>query len=310
MRPWVRSVLPSSGAVFAVLVIGLLTPLVEFVAYLLQVSSLPLEGAPKAVPGPYSVTQEAAFGAGGLRTFRPASLERFPEEDTLPVVVWGNGGCVVDNPGYAGFLSTIASHGFLVITTAATPQGGPQSGPAHVQATTYDLRGAIDWAQRENLRDSSPLKGKVATGEVAVMGQSCGGFLAIALGADPRVRTIGVFNSGLNGNPRSKAGQETLGKLHGPVLLINGHTRDYMMPLSKATFDALQGVPVFYGARHGAGHTATAFHPGGGEFANVASSWLMWQLKGDGQAAAVFAGEHCGLCTNPDWDTGSKRLSP
>jgi len=33
--------------------------------------------------------------------------------------------------------------------------------------------------------------------KVAVMGQSCGGFLSIALGADPRVKTIGVFNSGV-----------------------------------------------------------------------------------------------------------------
>jgi dienelactone hydrolase len=310
MRPWVRRVLLGLGAVFGLLIIGFVS-LVGFAWYRMQQiqTTLPLEGAPKAVPGPYSVTitPEAAFGAGGLRTFRPANLERFPQEDTLPVVVWANGGCALDVPAYAGFLSTIASHGFLVITTAAAPQ---RSGPARFAATADDLRGAIDWAERENLRDGSPLKGKVATGEVAVMGQSCGGFLAIALGADPRVRTIGVFNSGLQENPRSTHGRETLMKLHGPVLLINGHTRDLMMATSKATFDAIQSLPVFYGARHGAGHTATVFHPGGGEFANVASSWLLWQLKGDGHAATTFVGERCGLCTNTDWDTGSKHLSP
>ncbi len=27
----------------------------------------------------------------------------------------------------------------------------------------------------------------------------------------------------------------------------------------------LENLPAFYGARHGAGHTATAYHPGGGE---------------------------------------------
>jgi hypothetical protein len=58
-------------------------------------------------------------------------------------------------------------------------------------------RAAIDWAEKENTRDGSPLKGKIAMDKVAVMGQSCGGFLSIALGADPRVKMIGVFNSGV-----------------------------------------------------------------------------------------------------------------
>ena len=41
------------------------------------------------------------------------------------------------------------------------------------------------------------LEGKIAVDKIAVMGQSCGGFLSIVLGADPRVKTIGVFNSGV-----------------------------------------------------------------------------------------------------------------
>jgi hypothetical protein len=48
-----------------------------------------------------------------------------------------------------------------------------------------------------------------------------------------------------------------------------------MMAASKSTYDAIQKLPAFYGARHNAGHTATVFHPGGGEYANVASNWLM-----------------------------------
>jgi len=34
--------------------------------------SLPLEGAPLAVPGPYQVTSEAAFGSPGFHAYRPA----------------------------------------------------------------------------------------------------------------------------------------------------------------------------------------------------------------------------------------------
>lgn len=272
-------------------------------------TSLPLEGAPKAEPGPYQVTAEPASGAAGLRTFRPANLAGFPQRDTLPVVVWGNGGCAVDNPRYAGFLTTIASHGFLVITTAgAAPEGVPRR-----QATADDLEAAIDWAGKENARPGSPLAGKIDIRHVAVMGQSCGGFLSLALGADPRVGTIGVFNSGMQaGNPNAtRAGFPTadaLQKLHGPVLLINGGERDFMMERSRATYEAIQGLPAFYGSRHGAGHTATAYHPGGGEFANVAWKWVQWQFKGDKQAAAMFVGAHCSLCTDSNWDVASKHL--
>ena len=81
--------------------------------------------------------------------------------------------------------------------------------------------------------------------------------------------------------------------MHGPVLLINGHERDFMMATSKATFDAIDHVPAFYGARHNAGHTATVFHPGGGEYANVASNWLMWTFKKDKKAGAMFVGKNC-----------------
>jgi hypothetical protein len=139
------------------------------------------------------------------------------------------------------------------------------------------------------------------------MGQSCGGFEAITLGADPRVKTIGVFNSGVQSSGPFANG-DALAKVHGPVLLINGHEPDFMMAASKATFDAVDKVPAFYGARHNAGHTATVFHPGGGEYANVASNWLMWTFKKDKKAGAMFVGKNCGLCTNSNWDTASKGL--
>ena len=89
---------------------------------------------------------------------------------------------------------------------------------------------------------------------------------------------------------------------------LNGHERDFLMASAKATFDAIETLPDFYGARHGAGHTATVDHPGGGEWANVASNWLRWQLKNDKQVAETFVGGDCSLCTNPNWDTTSKRL--
>jgi hypothetical protein len=268
--------------------------------------ALPLEGAPKAESGSYQVTAEDAFGSPGLRVYRPEALDAFPKKDTLPVTVWGNGGCAIDSTRFSGFLTTLASHGVLVIGTV------PQEGAARRQETADDMRAAIDWAAKENTRAGSPLNGKIAVDKVAVMGTSCGGFLSLALGADPRVKMIGVFNSGIQngaaGGRSPQPGPDALSKLHGPVLLLNGGEPDFLMPASAATFEAINHVPAFYGARHNAGHSATYFHPGGGEFANVASDWLLWQFKGDKKAAKMFVGNSCGLCTNSNWDVKSKGI--
>jgi len=271
-------------------------------------TSLPVEGAPLAEKGAYEVTSERAFGAPGHVIVRPANLDAFPRRDILPVIAWGNGGCAIDSKSFMGFMTTVASHGFLVIGTA------PIEGAAQRRANVDDLRAAIDWADKENARDGSPLKGKIAVDRVAAMGSSCGGFLSIEVGADPRVKTIGVFNSGvMRLDPQAPPpfpipDVAALAKLHGPALLVNGHDTDFMMATSKATYDWLEKKAAFYGARHGAGHSATFFHPGGGEFANVAWNWAAWQLKGDQKAGSMFVGEDCGLCKNPNWDVESKGL--
>jgi hypothetical protein len=258
-------------------------------------TALPVEGAPLAVPGPYKVESGSAFNSPGHVVYRPADLTPFPRKDTMPLIVWGNGGCAINSTRYAGFLTTIASHGFVVMATAAQP-GVDRANADH-------LRAAIAWAETENKRAESPLNGKIALDRIAVMGQSCGGFMSLDLGADPRVDTIGVFNSGAQGDVAA-----VVAKLRGPVLLINGHERDFAMAWSDATFDAINNLPTFSGARKNAGHTATVDHPGGGEWANVASNWARWQLKGDKEAGKMFAGKDCSLCTNPNWITRSKKL--
>ncbi|HMB72948.1 MAG TPA: alpha/beta hydrolase [Gammaproteobacteria bacterium] len=269
-------------------------------------TTLPLEGAPLAVPGPYEVEFTPAFGSPRHVIYRPADLDAFPGEDSLPVMVWGNGGCAINGTRYGEFLTTIASHGFLVMTTVAL------EGEERRQQSVADLGAALDWAETENARSGSPLRGRIATDRMAVMGQSCGGFLSVALGTDPRVGTIGVFNSGVEApdgdTDRPFATSDSLADLHGPVLFVNGHDRDFMTERSRANFDAIEHVPAFYGARHDAGHTATVFHPGGGEYANVAANWLKYVFKEDAAAGRMFAGSDCSLCTNPNWDTAAKRL--
>ncbi len=90
--------------------------------------ALPLEGAPKAEPGPYQVTSEPAFGSPGFQVYRPAALDAFPKKDALPVMVWGNGGCAIDSKNFSGFLTTIASHGVLVVRHGPAGRCCPTAG--------------------------------------------------------------------------------------------------------------------------------------------------------------------------------------
>jgi hypothetical protein len=276
-------------------------------------SQLPLDDAPVAERGRYEVMSEVAFGSLRYVVYRPTNLNAFPQDDTLPVMVWGNGGCSTDSSAYAGFLTTIASHGFLVLAIAHV-EGVDlfsigASGPTNYDQLASPFLAAFDWAEAESAREKSPLKGKVATDRMAAMGLSaCGGMAAI-LGADPRIDTIGVFNGDARGSIHLNNDPESvhIDRLHGPVLLVNG-TESPMMARSAESFEAINNVPVFYGARRDAGHALAMDHPGGGEFSNVASNWLKWTLKDDAEAGAMFVGERCGLCTNPNWEVRSKRI--
>ena len=152
-----------------------------------------------------------------------------PTRDTLPIVVWGNGACMADGHDFAGYLSTIASYGFLVVTTAAVPKE-PQA-----RITSAHLIKALDWAQAESTRAGSALAGKIKSDSVAVMGMSCGGNLALEAARDPRVKTLGMWNSGvwISGEMRAADGtllvattKADLERVHSPTLYINGDKID------------------------------------------------------------------------------------
>jgi hypothetical protein len=73
-------------------------------------------------------------------------------------------------------------------------------------------------------------------------------------------------------------------------------------------FARISHVPVAV-ANIDKGHGGTYWEPNGGAAARVVVSWLDWQLRGDKDARDVFVGEHCGLCSDPNWQFQSKGLN-
>jgi dienelactone hydrolase len=168
------------------------------------------------------------------------------------------------------------------------------------------LIAAIDWLEREAADSSSRFYQKVETARVAAMGMSCGGLMAYNISADPRVATVGIWNSGL-----IQPDEKIFAGLHSSVIIITGGESDIAYANGKRDFETLpERVPVFYGVYPSIGHGGTYNEDNGGAFGVAGVAWLKWQLMNDtsAQAKGVFVGTPCGLCGNAQWKTDSRSL--
>jgi dienelactone hydrolase len=105
---------------------------------------------------------------------------------SLPVLVWGNGGCGSDGTTNVQLLQQIASYGYLAIASGGPGQQG--------STTAKMMTDSINWAV------ANAGKGRYAhvdASKIMAAGFSCGGVEAYAQIWDSRVATIGIFSSGL-----------------------------------------------------------------------------------------------------------------
>ena len=145
------------------------------------------------------------------------------------------------------------------------------------------------------------------------MGQSCGGVQAIDAARDRRVKTLGVWNSGLFPGysqawemAAARVSKADLAQLHAPTIYVSGAPTDVAYGNADDDFERINTVPIVRAWREKTGHVGTYRETNGGAFGPVAVAWLQWQLKGDEIAARMFKGERCGLCTQPDWHVRKK----
>ncbi len=268
---------------------------------------------PRSVsPGPYAVTVESYRTLGTHTAYHPADLGVWGSSKRLPIVSWGNGACARNGMAFAGFLTQIASHGYLAIAVGPkNVQPGPAAEPTIDDPLLLD---AINWAVKQNGDSSSPFYNKLDTTKIAVMGQSCGGLQALAVSHDPRITTTVVWNSGAlpagSTSPalkQSAGNKDSLNRLHGPVAYFIGGPSDVAYPNAEDDFARIGKVPVFKGNLN-VGHGGTYRQPGGGWFGEVAVAWLDYQLKGNADAAKWFVGSDCRLCREPVWSVEKKGM--
>jgi dienelactone hydrolase len=242
--------------------------------------------------------------------YRPAELK-----GRYPVVLWGNGSCVNSSFGYREFLAEIASHGFIVLAIgpyrdSPAPRQPRPADPAQwppFETSYKQMLDALDWITAENRRAGSPFNGKVAVGQVAAMGHSCGGLQTVKVSTDPRITTAVVLNSGMITDDdqymiRHELKRSVLDQMHAPIAYFIGGESDIAYANSEMDWKELQqrNVPAL-NAQMDVGHGATYSQPNGGPFVTAPLAWLQWQLKGDAKARAMFVGDNCGLCSGGAW---------
>lgn len=263
--------------------------------------------------GPYRVVRLNEPDLPEYTIYRPADLKRSVR---LPVIAFANGACRNVSTEYAGFLSELASHGYLVIAVGRddnpfdlgpnSPKTAPDGRPLQVMDVKA-LTDAVDWAIARNADGASAYHGRLRTDRIAYMGHSCGGMQALTASADPRATTTVVLNSGYYRTPPARPPgplpvYRRWSELHAPTAIFTGGPQDVAYRIAKESYEdgTAANLPMFLASLPNLAHSGAYVGPDR-EWSRVVLTWLDWQLKGDRKARAQFVGDRCGLCTNPSW---------
>jgi dienelactone hydrolase len=289
--------------------------------------------------GPFPAIFEKDPSLPTHTVYRPQDLSKV--KGKLPIIAWGNGGCANNGLSHRNFLLEIASHGYLAIAIGppialpAQGKGAPKGGDGKQGAPKGEAKGApkgdgkqaaagpatkssqlldaINWALAENSRKGSPYNGKLDASKIAVMGMSCGGIQSYAVATDPRVKLVGIFNSGILPAPSAPGApamedirKDQLDKLHTPIFYVTGDKTDIAYENGMDDFKRITKVPAIHTYKDGVSHGGTYSQPNGGDFARVAVAMLNWQLKGEKNESKFFLGADCGLCKEAGWHVDTK----
>jgi hypothetical protein len=242
-------------------------------------------------PGPFQTMTMDGTGPDGMYTMvRPTMVGQNGFKH--PIATWGNG--ITTTPSlYPVLLSTIASHGFVIIASDST------------NVTADMMTQGLDWLIKQN--DAGGMfEGKLDVTRAVAIGYSLGGGGAVNAGAHPAVVATVSFH-GLPG---------AAGNLHGPLLLFTTTadgfvTKDnYVKPCYDSstkvpTIMATLTIPGYDGGANGATASNADFNGhlyplnDAGDERAPAIAWLRLWVYGDQGGMKYFYGSDCILCQAP-----------
>jgi hypothetical protein len=237
--------------------------------------------------GPFAVSMVENMGPGNQYTmFRPTTLGE--NGFRHPPTAWGNG--ILTTPAaYVELLSTIASHGFVVIGSNST------------NVTAQLMTQGLDWLIQQNSA-AGEFQGMLATECAVTIGYSLGGGAAVTSGNHPSVITTVSFH-GLQGPAEN---------LSGPLLLLTSTNDGFVTKSGYAqpTYNRSTKVPTLMATLNVPEPPSNNGHliplNDAGQERAPAVAWLRYFVYDDPRARNYFFGADCVLCVSPWTDIQRK----
>jgi hypothetical protein len=258
--------------------------------------------------GPFQVTADKNVGplAGYLpdpiygdeqqrfNVYRPSNLE--DSGYCHPILVWANGhgdnpepnppNCIVDSGTnqwcgtYPPLIETLASHGFVVVSSLSTTTSRGDPLPT--------LTG-LDWLLEQSEDPSSPYYHRLDTNRIGALGHSEGGLSTCLAAPDPRISVIATVS-----------GASMISSLHGPALFICGG-QDTVVSCDNvaSSYEAVTDQPSMLVDNLSADHGGWLYQNGPkGPSIFALTAWFRVHLMDDTANREYFWGDNCKLCTD------------
>lgn len=150
--------------------------------------------------GPYKALVIADTAFEDFTVYRPNDLQAAVRaEGKLPIIIFGNGGCIDSSVGFEKFLNEIASYGYVAVAVGPFSRMTPEeafTGKGGTSETSALIR-AMDIIQEQATTQGTDYYNLVDVKKIVAMGQSCGGLQALTVSVDPRISTSVILNSGV-----------------------------------------------------------------------------------------------------------------
>ncbi len=240
--------------------------------------------------GPFKAIATRDASLPDFTVYRPANLfESAGTDGTLPVIIFGNGGCVNTSVGHERFLNDLASYGYFIVAIGPFQAGSDSRSIPESRTSTesYLMHKGLDWICNQARDEKSEYYGCVNVNQVASMGMSCGGAQAMYLSSDPRVKTLVMLNSGMGNVTMANASRVNVMAVHSPTVYITGGEEDIAYKNAGADYELLNDVPVAW-VNLPVGHGGTYADEFGGEFSRMTRTWLDYVFKGHSEGERLF----------------------